>query len=91
ARRGRASRWVDLRTKMTVKGRPGPNTISFNARRRGFAPGRYRLTVRATDLSGKRSSPSSVRFQVASRSRSHAKFAAFSGAIGGLSVFTRLS
>ena len=45
-----------------------PNTIAFNARKRGFAAGSYRLTVRATDSAGKRSSPRSVRFRVARRS-----------------------
>ena len=51
----------------------------------------YRLTVRATDSAGKRSSPRSVRFRVRARHASRAGSSAFARAIGGLAVFTRRS
>ena len=74
---------------MTVRGRSGANTISFNPRRRGFPAGSYRLIVRATDPSGKRSKPVSARFSVKARSRARAGSAAFAAEFGGLDVLAR--
>ena len=88
-RNGTASWWVKLSTTIAVGGKSGTNRVSFNARRRGFAPGSYRLTVRATDSSGKRSAPVSLRFRVAARRRSHTRSSAFASRVAGLEVFTR--
>ena len=78
------ARWVKLKTTITVNGRSGTNTISFNPRRRGFPAGSYRLIVRATDRTGKRSTPASARFSVKARSRARAGSASFAGAFGAL-------
>jgi hypothetical protein len=60
----RAIRYARLRTKLTLRGKVGPNGVTFNARRRGFKVGRYRLTAVATDPSGKRSASVRAGFRV---------------------------
>ncbi len=56
--RPNCTRYVGLRPTMTINGKPGANTLSFRgklSRTRKLAPGRYRVTLVATDSAGKRS------------------------------------
>ena len=90
-RRGGATRYARLSTKLTRRGKMGANAVFFNARRRGFRTGSYRLTVVATDVAGQRSAPAHARFRVVARSRPRAASSSFAGAITQLSLFARLS
>ncbi len=81
---------MKLRTTLTARGKSGTNTISFNARKRGFAAGSYRLTVRATDPRAS----ARPRFRALpgyGPRGARAGSAAFARAIGGLAVFARRS
>jgi hypothetical protein len=88
-RRG-AARYARLRTKLTLIGKAGPNRATFNARRRGFRAGSYRLAAVATDSSGKRSATVRLGFKVVARPR--AKHAALiDAALARLGPFGTLS
>jgi hypothetical protein len=64
--RGRRARTHYARKKtLTLRGKAGPNTVLLQTRLwRTFAVGRYRLTVRATDATGKRSAPGYTSFRL---------------------------
>jgi hypothetical protein len=65
--RKRCRRFVKIRTAITVDGKIGANTVRFDgrlARHKTLAPGSYRLTVRATDTTGLRSTAARVAFRL---------------------------
>ena len=88
-RKGRRQ-YSRLSTTLTRKAKTGANTISFDARKRGFRAGEYRLIARARDSTGKRSATVKARFRVVARA-SRAKRASFAGAVAGLPLFAGLA
>ena len=62
--RGRKVRYSRLGTTLTRKGRTGANSVYFNARKRGFRAGQYRVIARARDATGKRSATVKAGFRV---------------------------
>ncbi len=65
--RKRCTRYANVRTAVFVVGRPGSNRVRFHGRlthKKSLAPGRYRLTARATDGVGNRSRPARKRFRL---------------------------
>ena len=87
-----AARYARLRTKLTLSGKAGANSATFNARKRGFRAGSYRLTAVATDSSGKRSASVRAGFRVVALRRQRAQHAALiDGALARLGPFGTLS
>ena len=63
----RGGRFVAVKGGIVVNGRAGANAVRFEgrlSRRRSLRPGRYRLTVRATDAAGLRSTPARSGFRL---------------------------
>lgn len=67
--RKRGKRFIPISGGFEVEGKAGKNRLRFTGRlnRRALAPGRYRLTARATDLAGNRSKPKRQSFQILDR------------------------
>jgi hypothetical protein len=66
-KRPNCTRYSRLRTVMTFQGKAGSNSLSFRgrlSRSKVLALGRYRLTLVATDASGKRSAGARVSFKL---------------------------
>jgi hypothetical protein len=72
--RANCTRYVRARTKLSVQGKAGANSIGF--RGRGLAPGRYRLTLVAKDPSGRASRAARLNFRLLASRRSVAARAA---------------
>jgi hypothetical protein len=77
AKRGRprCTRYSGVRTTLTLRGKAGANTTYLRgrlSRTRSLAPGRYRLTLLATDSEGKRSAPATTGFRLVSPAPSRA-------------------
>ncbi len=73
AKKGRpkCTRYARIRTTMTLQGKAGANSMYLKgrlSRTRSLAPGRYRLTLLATDSEGKRSAPAKTSFRLAGAS-----------------------
>lgn len=92
SRRGRATRYSRLRTSLTLRGRAGANSVRFDARRRGFRVGSYRLTALARDARGKRGPAARAGFRVVAvkSSRRARRAALIDGAFGRLAPFAAL-
>ena len=87
-RRVGAARYARLKTKLTLRGKAGANSTTFNARRRGFRAGSYRLTALARDSAGKRSAAVRASFRVVALRRPRAQHAALiDGALARLGPF----
>ena len=68
--RSNCTRYVRIRTTMTINGKAGANTVSFRgklSRSRKLAPGRYRVTLVATDATGKRSTAARANLRLLER------------------------
>jgi hypothetical protein len=69
AKRGRPSctRYSRIRTTLKLQGKAGANSLHLKgrlSRAHSLAPGRYRLTLLATDSQGKRSAPATTSFRL---------------------------
>jgi hypothetical protein len=76
-RRSNCTRYVRMKTKLSVRGKAGANAVVVRAR--GFEPGRYRVTLQATDATGERSGLARTGFRLlesASKARAKSAFAA---------------
>jgi hypothetical protein len=76
-RRSNCTRVVPMKTKLTLRGKAGTNTVVLRAR--GFAPGRYVVKLQATDATGKRSGVARTGFRLlesASKKRAKGALAA---------------
>jgi hypothetical protein len=76
-RRSNCTRHVPMRTKLSVRGKAGSNAVVV--RGRGFEPGKYRVTLQATDAAGARSKVARTGFRLlesASRARAKSALAA---------------
>ena len=65
--RPNCTRYSAIRTTLKLQGKAGANSMYFKgrlSRSRVLAPGRYRLTLRATDTEGKRSAPATTSFRL---------------------------
>jgi uncharacterized delta-60 repeat protein len=70
--RRRCTRFVPVRSAVSVTATPGLNRLRFQgriSRRRKLRPGRYRATLVATDPAGNRSRPVRTRFRMLPRAR----------------------
>jgi hypothetical protein len=66
-RRPSCKRFVKVKRAITVNAKSGPNRVRFQGRftrRAKLKPGRYRLTVRATDAAGNVSAPARTNFRL---------------------------
>ena len=65
--RPKCTRYSAIRTTLKLQGKAGANSMYFKgrlSRTRVLAPGRYRLTLLATDAEGKRSAPATTSFRL---------------------------
>jgi hypothetical protein len=65
--RPNCTRYQRLTTKLSVQGKVGTNRVTFRgrlSRKRMLAVGRYRLTLVATDTSGKKSAAARTKFRL---------------------------
>lgn len=71
-RRHRACRRIATRGNLAVAGKKGPNRVRFEgrlSRTKRLGPGRYTLTIIASDAAGRRSAPRRLDFTVVGRRR----------------------